>query len=454
MSLREKIKFEKGQETKREKIKKQMKTLKDDIKNQYNQYDNQSKIFENLKLEIDVLSNFKSYLKKEISGNKGNKKAMNDNHNNNSSTVYEKKNMFYQGVIGQTTKLRVNREQKEMSLVGVSLEKKKIKEKINELNDKLIEFKKEYNSINKELYIYYHQLLSEGIDCRKEGLIWIIKRIWNIGGNVIVTSFPNFIDKFTIGFLFALAAKSVYLDSVKSKIDILKGDNKKQVKNSKSQVNDNINQEREREKETEAKLRLKKKLKRNYSCFIGRNKANKVIKEEHNEKHYESNSISNSNYNNRSYIGLSLNSTLNSSLKYLSNKLHQTILFQLNQLSKEEKKTVVANNRRANSLETQELEDYYIKLNKEINAMKRKELYRINKEFYLNDYGKRYNIKQEIVISVLVGQEMAYTEMKRAKNEQKEYFQIMQILKHKIQIPKELQNTLNLREVKLNDKLL
>lgn len=185
---------------------------------------------------------------------------------------------------------------------------------------------------------------------------------------------------------------------------------------------------------------------------MSRNNEFKAIDDEDQNKQYNNNSISNRNSNYLSYIGSSLNSTLNSSLKYLSNKSLQRILYQLSQLSQEDKKRMETAHKKVNSVELEKLEAYYIKLNKEINLMRKRELNRINKEFYLNDYSRRYGIKQEIINSEVIGQELTNMEMKRAKAEQKEYFQIIKILKNGIQIQKELQYSFRTRDLHNNNE--
>ena len=78
----------------------------------------------------------------------------------------------------------------------------KNKEKLATLDTKVEAVKKELDTIKKQQLLYYHALLSEGADFRQEGLIWIIKVIWQLGANVILTKLPRFLDEKSIEFLF------------------------------------------------------------------------------------------------------------------------------------------------------------------------------------------------------------------------------------------------------------
>ena len=65
---------------------------------------------------------------------------------------------------------------------------------------------------------YYHKKLYEGLDIRNEGLIWIIKAIWNLGKNIKMSFFPNFLDKYSIDYLFKAAHKSYEITIIKNEI--------------------------------------------------------------------------------------------------------------------------------------------------------------------------------------------------------------------------------------------
>jgi len=81
-------------------------------------------------------------------------------------------------------------------------ERRNILEKnTKKLNDVI---KEEKEIINK-LLIHYHKILFEGSDTRAEGLSWVIKAIWSLGCEVILSYLPNFLDEKAIKYLFEVS---------------------------------------------------------------------------------------------------------------------------------------------------------------------------------------------------------------------------------------------------------
>ena len=60
----------------------------------------------------------------------------------------------------------------------------------------------ELKEIKSNLLIHYHKQMLQGNDSRSEGLTWIIKAIWSLGSNVIMSYLPQFLDDTSIQFLF------------------------------------------------------------------------------------------------------------------------------------------------------------------------------------------------------------------------------------------------------------
>lgn len=97
----------------------------------------------------------------------------------------------------------------------MNLKKEKINKKIAICNEKihinisqlhLFEFeieqiKKDISSTKSEQVEHYQQLLKEGIDSRKDGLIWIIKAIWLLGQDVNIAIMPTYLDSDSIKFI-------------------------------------------------------------------------------------------------------------------------------------------------------------------------------------------------------------------------------------------------------------
>ena len=60
----------------------------------------------------------------------------------------------------------------------------------------------EAKEVKNELMIHYHNLLNEAKDTRKDGIMWIVKAIWDLCYDIIVSYLPNFLDDKSIAFVF------------------------------------------------------------------------------------------------------------------------------------------------------------------------------------------------------------------------------------------------------------
>jgi len=69
---------------------------------------------------------------------------------------------------------------------------------------------KDFKDITSKLLLHYHKLLLEGLDTRSEGLTWVIKAIWSLGSNVIMSYLPTFLDELAIRFLFKVSREYKY----------------------------------------------------------------------------------------------------------------------------------------------------------------------------------------------------------------------------------------------------
>lgn len=80
--------------------------------------------------------------------------------------------------------------------------KEELNTKLDEIRNKIKAIQNENKEIKNELLLHYHNLLNEGKDTRKEGLMWIIKAIWDIGHDILVSYIPKFLDDKAIAFIF------------------------------------------------------------------------------------------------------------------------------------------------------------------------------------------------------------------------------------------------------------
>lgn len=77
-----------------------------------------------------------------------------------------------------------------------------LKENISRLDDIITIKNEKLKEVKTNLLTHYHKLLTEGLDTRKDGLIWIIKAIWGLGQKVISSHLPIFLDETSIAYLF------------------------------------------------------------------------------------------------------------------------------------------------------------------------------------------------------------------------------------------------------------
>lgn len=110
-------------------------------------------------------------------------------------------------------------------------EKKKLEEKIKELEIEIDKYKKDEKIIVNKLMMSYKESLFKGKNVKSEGLVWIIRAIWNLGENVPMSFMPNFLDCESIDYLFKLARKQNSMDSLNKKILEIKMKLKKKVSN-------------------------------------------------------------------------------------------------------------------------------------------------------------------------------------------------------------------------------
>eukprot|EP00831_Metopus_contortus_P054062 TRINITY_DN4547_c0_g1_i5.p1 TRINITY_DN4547_c0_g1~~TRINITY_DN4547_c0_g1_i5.p1 ORF type:complete len:440 (-),score=74.86 TRINITY_DN4547_c0_g1_i5:75-1394(-) len=91
-------------------------------------------------------------------------------------------------------------------------------EELKKIYSEIIELKNELGEVKSMQTAYYHALLYEGTDPRHEGLIWIIKVIWQLGHNVNLSKMPPFIDEKGVVFLFHYARLTINLEEIQRKL--------------------------------------------------------------------------------------------------------------------------------------------------------------------------------------------------------------------------------------------
>jgi hypothetical protein len=208
------------------KLETQLKTIRDKLgklkiekQNSVNKMLNlQRDISENL-VSIEFLKNYEKYI--ELSSNTVNSKKL-----ENMKQISKKHAKEDGDVINaKTTTLRdaakrmADIKNLEAENERKSQEKIFLVEEINTKENKIIEKNEIFDNIRNKLMLHYHQLLNEGTDTRHDGLVWIIRAIWNLGCNVIISYLPNFLDEKVIKYLFETSHKEAELQKLKNLIE-------------------------------------------------------------------------------------------------------------------------------------------------------------------------------------------------------------------------------------------
>jgi len=115
--------------------------------------------------------------------------------------------------------------EKEQELVLKTKTKDDYLKKLQDIKKKIKVIQNENKDIKNELLVHYHNLLNTGKDSRKDGLMWIVKAIWELGHDVIVSYLPTFLDDKSISFIFQYALKDIELQRIKANIDEIKLEN-------------------------------------------------------------------------------------------------------------------------------------------------------------------------------------------------------------------------------------
>ena len=262
----------------------------------------------------------------------------------------------------------------------------KINIPLMEINAELTELRKKEKAVINKLMIHYETLLYKGEEVRNEGLIWIIKAMWNLGENVPMSFIPPFLDFQCIEFLFQYAHKSIELENTKKRLNELKNNLQIQIHNLFYNSVPPSSPE---------------KYKSSFEFKTNLIKNNKSLKK----------SIGEHNFIN-AYINGSDNDDDNqniNSVKEMSNLIaNKKNNIDISKLNGIEKIDVL-------KLKIKEIEA-------EILSLKKKETNRIFKEFIENDYQNKYHARIDIVLAALLGEHSKNIEVNKYSKFKKDYF--------------------------------
>ena len=257
-----------------------------------------------------------------------------------------------------------------------------INEPLKQLNKEIFEIKRKENLVIQKLMSHYESLLFKGEEVRNEGLVWIIKAIWNLGENVPMSFIPPFLDFQSIEFLFQYAHKSIELENFKKILNEVK--EKLQIEIHKLFYNS-------------------KSPKRYSSSFEFKTdliKKNTISKK----------SIKEHNFIN-SYIKASETEEENKNVNYLKEMQNLT----------GQKKSEINFNKLKGIEKLEELKSKIKSIENEIFNLRKRETTRLFKEFVENDYENKYHVSIDIVLAALLGEHIKNIEINKYSKYKKEY---------------------------------
>ena len=461
---------------------------------------NTLKKIENYKLDLEIINNFNfsenNFRKIYLSQLKSNSNSIKSDFTNRSSSLNSSNT---DKIKSKELDLYIKREKAKLNnkkliamekLSKFSIKRDSILSKYNSCETELHDLKKELTKIKDKLILHYHKLLFEAKDTRSEGLSWIIRALWKLKTNVLLSYLPKFLDKKSIEFLFKYSDKLVEIEQIQKKIqekkDYLKNFGKqierlsiKLLKDDMKENNNYNNNDNEKKEENSDIIypKRKKRLKthRPPSQLILKNMRRKKIlmtespikalerllsqspkKSDKNEKEKTSSDFDDETFKTSLYDTkkslININSNFDK-MKPKNNKIIQNLEMMLenpNYLDQLTNHLSPTNNLKIvdyENMNNYKIEDIYdsnlvkifnehknllIKLKeKKVEAEKfvKNELDRIGKCFYIDDYSGKYNTDLKTVVCALIGEDNSKLEVFRLQKEQKEYFRTIKNLR-------------------------
>ena len=265
---------------------------------------------------------------------------------------------------------------------------KSLEENITILNN----FKKQFEAIKEEYKVqkkyleekinflcdYYHRKLYEGLDIRNEGLIWIMKAIWNLGKNIKMSFFPNFLDKTSIDYLFKVAHKNVEITKIKNEIQKYRRELDFQFEN--------------------ISRNTKSPTKSIFRTTVNNRITNNIL-----PKIQLTKSLNDNNMENKI------------TLKTIGNIINEKNPF--SKILEDPSIQMISNLAAASNI-----------IELDLINIKRAEMDRLFKEFFENNYQEKFNANLETVIGALVGESKRDNEMIRFYRMKREYYDKMRVV--------------------------
>ena len=219
----ENITKENGMENRRKFLVEKLKELKQENKNLFHNSNEIQIGIVNNTAEIEILENYNKFVE-DLNTGPSNLKRVEMIKSSKKKNTDSNEALF---IAASDLQREVIKREKNLIRLKEENEQKKIEKedlRINslEIKDNIKVFKEEMDNLKNKLMLHYLLLLSEGKDTRNEGLVWIIKSIWNLGEKLIISYLPNYLDEKCIDFLFSIANKDYELIKMNEDLDYTK----------------------------------------------------------------------------------------------------------------------------------------------------------------------------------------------------------------------------------------
>ena len=292
--------------------------------------------------------------------------------------------------------------------------KNEIMKEIKEINEKIEKIREKKNLKSDELYYHYLSILKEGTDTRSEGLSWIIKEIYILGKEIMISYLPDFLDELCIVFIFKQAKINLELNKLENKIE-------------------------------KTRLELKNIGLKNIN---NKNLNNPFFTSENKEK---------LNFDTYDQFKLRRDqNAVNAKITNLSNSNLIPPVLKLRDVQEIVKKSEI----HISQNQMEKLIKYFslCKRRDEIKEfqekLKKKEMNRIFEEYLKNDYFQRFKVEKNVVLSALIGEDNILPELNKQMRETKKYFDnLKSIGMHKRIVTSEhSKNILKMNQILNNNK--
>lgn len=212
------IKYEKGLITLKADIESNIKSLQSKNENRLKLIKEMSEDIKGLKLKQYLLDtnegrdvfNFPTHSKKSL-------KSIKNEKNEKNVKIADVQNKLKRNIVISNEKTKIE-EQIAFNSKFLKEMKSSYEVDVSELNL----LKQQLKFIKNDLLFHYHNILYESKDLRNQGLSWVIKAIYDLGYEVILTYLPSFFDQKCIEYLFNKAHVEIEMEEMKIQIQVLK----------------------------------------------------------------------------------------------------------------------------------------------------------------------------------------------------------------------------------------